>query len=231
MEIFEAWEGELEIRARGSSRYLRGRFPYKRQATIASTGRTRKERIGPDAFGWQIREFQRLQTEEVPKMLAGAWTQAQREILEEQLERRNVHILAGHDFNKPVGRHEARHRPSHLELRGAGFRSRSARRGRHAESYFLDTVKQIQAGLVGGISPGFRVPPRSVVPNAESIEAEPGNPGVGIRIINAAVLHEISIVSRPAYASTDIDLRAEDLGLEPAGDSPDPRPGIGTLWL
>ena len=38
---------------------------------------------------------------------------------------------------------------------------------------------------------------------------EPGNPGVSIRVIKHAVLYELSIVSRPAYGSTDVDLRAE----------------------
>ena len=230
METFEAWEGELEIRRRGGARILRGRFPYKRQATVKSSGRTRKERIGPDAFGWQLREFKRLHTEELPKMLAGAWTQAQRELLEEQLERRNVHILAGHDFNKPLG---------DMKRGTARVSSSSAALDFEVDlpdeddmpSYFLDVVKEVRTNRVGGVSPGFRVPPRSVVPNAEIIEPEPGNPGVGIRVINAAVLHEISIVSRPAYASTDVDLRAEDLGLDPVGDIPDLRPRIGFLWL
>ena len=50
----------------------------------------------------------------------------------------------------------------------------------------------IRAGLAGGVSPGFRVPPASVVANAEAFEPEPGNPGVQVRVINQAVLHELS---------------------------------------
>ena len=66
MEHRAVYEGELELRASG--RRLAGRFPYSqksgdRMATVMNRGRVRKERIGPDAFGWQIREFSRLQDE------------------------------------------------------------------------------------------------------------------------------------------------------------------------
>ena len=67
----------------------------------------------------------------------------------------------------------------------------------------------LQGGLVGGISPGFSVPPASAVPNAEELIPEPGNPGVQIRVIRQAVLFELSLVTRPAYPETDVDLRAQ----------------------
>ena len=90
-------------------------------------------------------------------------------------------------------------------------------------SYMVDTVRMVESGLAGGVSPGFRVPPASVVKGAETFEAEPGNPGVQVRVINSAVLHEISIVTRPAYSETDIDARAFE----------DPRRQHGRLprWL
>ena len=61
-------------------------------------------------------------------------------------------------------------------------------------------------------SPGFRVPPQSAVPNAEELIPEPGNPGVQIRVIRQAVLYELSLVTRPAYPETIVDLRAENEG-------------------
>ena len=70
-----------------------------------------------------------------------------------------------------------------------------------------DAVLSVQAGLVGGISPAFRVPPASAVPDAEVLEDEPGNPGVKIRRIRAAVLFELSLVTRPAYPNTEVDIR------------------------
>ena len=97
-------------------------------------------------------------------------------------------------------------------------------------SWMRDAVLAVEAGLSVGVSPGFSVPPANVIPNAEELIPEPGNPGVSIRAINAAVLYELSIVTRPAYGDTEVDLRADELL---AGDSipRDTKPGVGTLWL
>ena len=67
-----------------------------------------------------------------------------------------------------------------------------------------------------------------MVPDAERLIPEPGNPGVSIREINQAVLYELSIVSRPAYASTKLDLRQEAAEQAAAKNI---RPGVSTLWL
>ena len=211
METFAALPGELEIRIRDRGGVLRGRFPYGRTATVADRGRRRKERIGPDAFGWQMREFQKLMAE-IPKVVAAAAQQARRELLEEQLERRNVHILAGHDFNKPLG-----------DMKRGTARVVSTKEALEFEvdlpdeadmpTYMLDAIKEVRTGRAGGISPGFKIPPPGVVPGAMTIEPEPGNPGVEIRVVNQAVLYEVSVVSRPTYGSTDVDLRVEDFGV------------------
>lgn len=66
-----------------------------------------------------------------------------------------------------------------------------------------------------GLSPGFRVPPSSVVPGAERLIAEPGNPSVSIREINEAVLREFSVVTSAAYEDAVVDLRSEDLDTGP----------------
>ena len=68
----------------------------------------------------------------------------------------------------------------------------------------------IDLGLSVGLSPGFNVPPPDVVPGAEELVPEPGNPDVLIRIIHAAVLFELSIVTRPAYPESFVDLRSAD---------------------
>ena len=93
-------------------------------------------------------------------------------------------------------------------------------------SHMRDAVAMVRSGLAGGISPGFRVPPRNVVPEAETLEPEPGNPGVDIRVIRQAVLYELSIVTRPAYAETSVDVRAEDFA-----ERPYLSPSAATLWL
>ena len=103
------------------------------------------------------------------------------------------------------------------KLSGRGYRMR-------------DAVLAVEAGLSVGVSPGFTVRPASVIPNAEELVPEPGNLGVSIRAINQTVLYELSIVARPAYGDTEVDLRADELL---AADSilREIKPGVGTLWL
>ena len=200
------FEGELEIRARGNRRTLTGAFPYNKQATVRDRGRVRKERVRSRAFGWQIRRFQELQDELAQAIKEGV-EQARREILEEQLERANVHILSGHSYDKPLGdmkRGTARLVDSDDALRFEVDLPEE----RDMPSYMADVVKEIRTNRAGGVSPGFQIPPRDVVANAEELVPEPGNPGVQIRVINQAVLHEMSIVTRPTYASTEVDIRA-----------------------
>ena len=215
MPDYHIFDAELEIRARGDSRVLSGRFPYstgpgRGMATIGARGRVRKERIAPDAFGWQLERFEAVQ-QELAKAVDASLDQARVELLRQELERRNVHVLSGHSYDRPLG-----------DLKSGTARISSSKEAVAFEvdlpadadmpTYFADTVKQIRSGLSGGISPGFRVPPATAVRNAETFEPEPGNPGVQVRVINQAVLHELSLVTRPAYSETDIDLRAEALG-------------------
>ena len=209
METRAVYEGELELRASG--RRLAGRFPYSqksgdRQATVRDRGKIRKERIGPDAFGWQIREFSKLQ-DELATTISSAVDEARVQILRQELERRNIHVLAGHSYDRPLG-----------DMLRSGARVTSTREAVDFEldlpdvadmpGYMKDTIAMIRSGLIGGISPGFRVPPKGVVPNGERLEPEPGNPAVQVRVIENAVLSELSIVTRPAYSETDIDVRA-----------------------
>ena len=211
MEHRAVYEGTLELRASG--RRLGGRFPYSqksgdRMATIGNRGRVRKERIGPDAFGWQIREFQKLQ-DELAQVIDGAVDEARVQVLRQAIERRNIHVLAGHSYDRPMG-----------DMLRSGARVTSTREALEFEielpdesnqpSYMRDTVAMIRSGLIGGISPGFRVPPRAVVPNGERLEAEPGNAAVQVRVIENAILYELSIVTRPVYSETEIDVRQLD---------------------
>ena len=186
---------------------MHGRLPYGVTATVMDRGRTRKERLGPDALGWQMREFAKLQTQ-MQTMLSDTFAEARRQ-LEEQLERRNVHVLSGHDFGKPLG-----------DLKGRTARVTSNKDYLDFEvdlpafedmpTYFQDVVKEVRTGRAGGVSPGFRTPPKSAVPNAETFIPEVGNPDVLIRVIHEAVMPEISIVTRPVYPSR-IELREEDM--------------------
>ena len=208
MEHRAVYEGELELRQSG--RRLAGRFPYSqksadRMATVMDRGRVRKERIAPDAFGWQIREFEKLQGE-LSQAIGDSIDEARVQVLRQEIERRNIHVLAGHSYDRPMG-----------DMLRSGARVTSTREAVEFEielpdesnqpSYMRDTVAMVRAGLIGGISPGFRVPPRAVVPNGERLEPEPGNAAVQVRVVENAVLYELSIVTRPAYSETDIDVR------------------------
>ena len=211
METRAVYAGELELRQAG--RRLAGRFPYSqrsgdRMATVMNKGRVRKERIAPDAFGWQIREFAKLQ-EKLGDAITNAFDQASQQILRQEIERRNIHVLAGHSYDKPMG-----------DMLRSGARVTSTREAvefdielpdeSNQPSYMRDTIAMIRSGLIGGISPGFRVPPRAVVANAERLEPEPGNAAVQVRVIENAVLYELSIVTRPVYSETEIDVRQRD---------------------
>ena len=175
---------DLELRQRGGGRSLSGRFPYRSRATVRDRGRVRKEEFLQRAFAFAVED-----------------------------EAREIHLLSGHSFDRPLA--SKRGGSLRLDDRDDGLRF-EADLPIEAEqpSWMRDSVLAMEAGLVGGISPGFRVPPVSAVPNAEELIPEPGNPGVQIRVIRQAVLYELSLVTRPAYPETDVDLRAENEGLD-----------------
>ena len=181
------YEGGLELRQTGNgNRELTGSFPYNVEAVISDRGSVRKERFSEGAFAYDM---------ENPD--------------------REIHLLSGHDYNKPLaskqgGTLELFDREGKLEFvanLGPGEIS--------LPSFADDIIRLIeQAESAGalrsplGVSPGFRIPPQQVVPNAVSIIAEAGNPGVAIRVIRQANLYELSLVGRPAYPGTNISLRS-----------------------
>lgn len=177
-------DGGLELRRRsdGSAR-LRGRFPYNSRAVLSDGGRTGRPRKEQFAPG------------------------AFRYSVETDQE---VHLLAGHSFDRP------------LASRGAGslsledtpeallFNATIAPQMMDT-AHVRDALAALSAGLIVGISPGFRIPPQQTVPNAESVEEE--NPAEGralIRTIHEAILFELSLVARPAYSQTEIEARNWD---------------------
>ena len=178
LETRGVYLADWEYRQEGHTPQIRGVFRYDGMATIANTGRRRKERIQPGAFSYTI---------ERPDF--------------------EINLLSGHELSKPL----ASKRAGSLALAdGADALDFTASLPPDSQqpSYMRDTVLAISAGLIGGISPGFNVPPRSAVPDAEFDEPEPGNPGVFIRVVRAALLYELSTVTRAAYAdSTSVETR------------------------
>ena len=120
---------------------------------------------------------------------------------------RPLDLLVGHDFGKPL----ARRSTGSLEVTdtpsGLSFVA-TLPAPELQPTHVRDAVLMLESGLVGGISPGFQVPKGR---GFERLEPEPGNPGVSIRVVEEAVLFELSLVTRPAYLDTTVELRAEDL--------------------
>lgn len=185
--MFAAPDGSIELRKRASGALaLRGRFPYNSLATLSAGGngsRPRKERFAPRAFSY---------------------------VVDGEGRDRDVHFLVGHSFDRPLASRSA----GTLRLEDTDdaliFDADIADELREA-SHVRDFLAMIAAGLVGGISPGFRVAPSDVVPGAESVEEE--DPSLGkalIRTISAAVLFELSAVTRPAYGETSVDVESRN---------------------
>ena len=167
------------LELRQEGRTLQGRFPYRSLATISDRGRTRKETFSPRAFSYAIEESDR-----------------------------EINILLGHSFDRPIGSKRAG---------TAVFEDTDEALTWRVEipppddqpTYLRDFLAAFGGGMVvPGVSPGFRVPPTATVPGAEELVPEEGNPGVMVRVINAAVLYEMSIVTRAAYDETSVDLRS-----------------------
>ena len=233
----------LELRQDGENgpQILAGSFPYGQQATVKDRGKVRKEIIGPNAFSWQLMEFAKLQRqmgETISKAVNDHFAQARIQMLQEQLERRNVNILAGHSFDAPLGdmkRGSARvtstdesldfevdlpaeaDRPVYMAGPGE---ERQDGPGRWCESRILHSTS-------------------FAVAKAESFAPEVGNPSVQIRTVHEAVMPEISIVTRPVFGSTSIELRAEEFDwLEYRTEDYEPDtapkiyiPSVASLWL
>lgn len=166
-----------DLEYRQSGRTLSGEFRYGELATISDRGEVRKETIDPGAFSFAIED-----------------------------RGREISLLSGHDFGQPLASKRTGSLLLDDDARGLKFRATLPPENRQP-TWMRDAVLSVQAGLVGGISPAFRVPPASAVPDAEVLEDEPGNPGVKIRRIRAAVLFELSLVTRPAYPNTEVDIR------------------------
>lgn len=179
MEQRAIWPASgLEVRQQGRAPVIRGLFPYGALATMADRGKVRKERIMPGAFSFTLDDPDR-----------------------------EISFLLGHSFDRPLASRrngslvlldtdealtfEATIEPDLLDV-----------------THVRDALAMLAAGLIKGISPGFRVPPKEAVPDNERLDPEPGNPGVFIRTLLQLLLFEISLVSRPAYEASQAELRA-----------------------
>jgi len=176
----------LELRREGKRPQIRGRFAYGDLATISDRGSVRKERIMPGAFRFAL----------------------------DDEDDREINLLYGHDFNMPLASRNNGSLVLQDDDDALSFVATIASELLDV-THVRDALALLAAGLVTGISPGFRVPPKDVVKDAERLDPEPGNPGVFIRTLLALVLYELSLVTRPAYATSQAELRAQALAAHP----------------
>jgi HK97 family phage prohead protease len=181
--LFGGHLGGLEVRReRGGGFRLRGSFPYGKRATLSDGGRNggrpKKEMFAPRAFSFNI-------------------------------EREDVDImfLSGHRYDKPLASRAA----GTLDLQDGDDALRfeaTITEEMQETSWARDFMAAFGAGLVVGLSPGFRLPPQRTVPDAETIEEEdPAEGDAIIRTINNALLYEISAVTKAAYEDAQIEAR------------------------
>lgn len=179
MENRMIWEADaLEVRQKDRRPIIAGRFPYKALAVLSDRGTVRKETILPGAFSYALGD---------PK--------------------REINLLLGHSFDKPLasklaGTLTLKDTEDFLEFIA------TIPEGAERATHVTDALAMIGAGLIRGVSPGFKVPPKDVVPDAEKLVPEPGNPSVMIRTLAQLVLFELSLVTRPAYQDAEAELRA-----------------------
>ncbi|MGA0615561.1 HK97 family phage prohead protease [Paracoccus sp. KR1-242] len=188
MDGFPIYAGGLELRDAGDgSRRLTGKFPYNSRAVINSGGngrKPRKEAFAPRAFGFAVDDPDR-----------------------------DIHLLVGHSFDRPLASKKAGTFLLNDTDEALNFEAVILPEIQEA-TWWTDFLAQFTAGLVGGISPGFRVaPPEAVKKAEETTEEDPSEGNALIRTIFEAILFELSLVTRPAYTETSLDLRQLDSGL------------------
>ena len=202
------FDGAFEVRARGSSRVLSGKFPLGKTATVKAGGRKRKERFAPGSVSWQTKEFAKLQGE-MAAVIQSSIDKARKELLIEQLEdaieKRNTFLLVGHSYDRAIA--DMRSGTLAVGITASAVELEATLPDDDAmPSWVRDAVLAVKGKQLRGISPGFQV-----ARGGEHTEREDPSAGDSlIRVIDDAVVFEYSLVARPAYPQTDVDARADD---------------------
>ena len=179
-------DGGLELRTAAGAQQLVGRFPYGTPAVLSDggrNGRPRKEIIAPQAFAYRVDDPEE-----------------------------DIHLLVGHSFDKPLASKAAGTLMLHDSAEALSFTA-TITPDIARTSYGADLLAGVSAGLVTGLSPGFRLPPKRAVAEPERVEQEAYDPdrgmfGAMIRTVLAALLYELSLVVRPAYPAAQVEARS-----------------------
>lgn len=166
--LWGGFNGSLELRTEGGATRLRGRFPYGAATVLATTPTRKREVFAARAFAARIE--------------AGE----------------DIHLLAGHDFEKPLASRAA----GSLDLTDTDDALIFEARIEAGTSWAQDFLAAHAAGLIRGLSPGFRVAQGD---GAELVKRD--SEGL-IRVIHRAELFELSAVTRPAYPMAQVEARS-----------------------
>lgn len=178
MMLWGANLGSLELRFEGGETRLRASFPYGAETVLAPRWGAGRER----------REVI-----------------APRAFSSRVISNEDIHFLAGHDFNRPLASRSAGSLT--IEETDAALNVEAVISAEMAQvSYVRDFLAAHSAGLVRGLSPGFRVSAggEKITENRDAI----------VRTIHSAELVEISAVTKPAYPQAQIEAR----NWKPVGD-------------
>lgn len=110
----------------------------------------------------------------------------------------DIHLLVHHDFDKPLASRNAGSLIVQDDDDALTFEATLSPEMRSV-GYVSDFLGVLAAGLVGGISPGFRVPA-----GGDAVKRD----GDGLlRVVRSADLIEISCVTKPAYPAAQVEAR------------------------
>lgn len=165
----------LELRTEGGETRLRATFPYGRETVLSEGGRNSPTRKEVIA----------------PRAFAARISSGE-----------DIHFLSGHDFEKPLAS-RASGTLTLTDTAAALIMEAVIAPELRAVSYVADFLAAQAAGLITGLSPGFRVSPD---PGAETVEVR--RDGSILRTIRQAQLFELSAVTRPAYPEAQIEARS-----------------------
>ena len=113
--------------------------------------------------------------------------------------RGNVFLLSQHQFAQPLASTGADTLAVRQAPDGLVFEARLSPEVA-STSHGRDAVALIRSGLAVGLSPGFRVP-------AGGERVERRNGGL-LRTVTRAELHELSVVTQPAYEAAQVEARS-----------------------
>lgn len=122
----------------------------------------------------------------------------------------DIHLLAGHDFEKPLSSRAA----GNLTLTDTDAALVIEATIEANTTWARDFLAAHRAGLIRGLSPGFRV-----APGGERIESR-GD--ALVRTVTEAALFEVSAVTRPAYDGAQIEARCWQYAILPVTRKPNP---------